>query len=298
MSGGRFPHALIIEGPVGSGRKTLATLIAAALFEKTAGISFGEGLHRKKALAGNHPDLTIISGAGGGRSFHVEAIRQLRLDAQIRPNEAECRVFVLLDAQNLTAQAQNALLKLTEEPPNNTFFILTCVSREALLPTIRSRAAVITLDVLSPKECAQGAKQILLAQGIVFSSAEEEKMAAAAALSGGSIGGTLIIFKDDKMGQDAGRLALFIDATAAGRAYEMLSLLAPMEKDRERFVRFMEALKAYAVAQMALSYQGGLPRLTSGAAIRLAELADSAVLAAGQNVGIAALSTRFCYGMV
>lgn len=144
---GRLPHALILEGSAGSGSQILADLLTKAAVclndgEKPCGHCAG----CVKALAGSHPDITILDGEANPRAFPVDAIRQIRSDAYIKPNEAPNKVYVLLGAQNMSEISQNALLKVFEEPPQNVLFILTAVSAASLLPTVRSRAQIFSLE--------------------------------------------------------------------------------------------------------------------------------------------------------
>lgn len=166
---GRFPHAVILEGSQQSGKNELARILARA--------SVCQGLNEKpcgrcpgcvKAQAGSHPDITVLDGETDPRAFPIDAIRKIRSDAYIKPNEAPCRVFVLLGAQNMAEVSQNALLKVFEEPPENVRFILTVSSSSALLPTVRSRAQVFLLEdagtAISSEEAEYTAK---LAQAII-----------------------------------------------------------------------------------------------------------------------------------
>lgn len=143
----RLPHAMILEGPAGSGKAGLARWIA------KAAVCTGEGERPcgrcsgcMKAAAGAHPDITIAGGGTAARSFHVDTVRQIRSDAYIKPNEAPLRVFLLEGAEAMSEQAQNALLKVFEEPPERVMFILTVTSAVKLLPTVRSRAQIFTLE--------------------------------------------------------------------------------------------------------------------------------------------------------
>lgn len=143
----RLPHAIILEGSAGSGKADLARWIA------KAAVCTGEGERPcgyctgcVKAAAQSHPDITVAGGGTAARSFHVDTVRQIRSDAYIKPNEAPRRVFILEGAETMSEQAQNALLKVFEEPPERVVFILTVTSAVKLLPTVRSRAQLFTLE--------------------------------------------------------------------------------------------------------------------------------------------------------
>lgn len=143
----RLPHAILLEGPAGSGKAELARWIA------KAAVCTGEGERPCgrcsgciKAAAGTHPDITIVGGGTAARSLHVDTVRQVRSDAYVKPNEAPRRVFLLEGAETMSEQAQNALLKVFEEPPERVIFLLTVTSAVKLLPTVRSRAQLFTLE--------------------------------------------------------------------------------------------------------------------------------------------------------
>lgn len=145
FAGGRFPHAVLLEGGPGSGTDRLAAVLARAAVclsegEKPCGVCAG----CVKSAAGSHPDIFTLNGDENPRAFPVDAVRQIRADAYVRPNEAPRRVFVLLGMQNMSEISQNALLKILEEPPANVLFVLTSVSAAALLPTVRSRVQIFS----------------------------------------------------------------------------------------------------------------------------------------------------------
>jgi DNA polymerase-3 subunit delta' len=89
--------------------------------------------------------LRVLEGGAGARSFHIDAVRGLRQDAGVLPNEANRKVYVLHNAQAMTVEAQNALLKLLEEPPDYVCLILTAPAGKKLLPTVISRAFALSL---------------------------------------------------------------------------------------------------------------------------------------------------------
>ena len=148
-------HAYIISGPAGSGRHTLARLLAAAMLCTAAPGKrpCGACAPCKKVLAGIHPDVTTISGAGEGKPVTVDQIRTLRTDAHIRPNEGERKVYLLEGADQMNASAQNAMLKLLEEGPQYAAFLLLAENGGGLLQTVRSRCEELALAPVSVQEC-------------------------------------------------------------------------------------------------------------------------------------------------
>ena len=100
----------------------------------------------QKLTQGSHPDVFRVIGTGSSRSLHIDVIRNIRQDAYVIPNEAQYKIYIIENAEMMTEQAQNALLKILEEPPSYAVFVLTCSSSSSLLLTILSRSQVISLD--------------------------------------------------------------------------------------------------------------------------------------------------------
>ena len=143
----RMPHAIILEGGTADQRDILADIISGwAVCSCDNEKPCGNCCNCVKIKSASHPDVLKICGDKGAKALHIEAIRNIRQDAYIKPNEARNKVYILSNADNMTQQAQNALLKVLEEPPNNVIFILTCDSAFSLLLTIRSRAQILSLD--------------------------------------------------------------------------------------------------------------------------------------------------------
>ena len=147
-------HAYILSGPAGSGKRTLAGLLAAALVCAGGGdVPCLSCPHCRKALAGIHPDV-ILAGEGED-GLNVAAVRALRSDAYIRPNEAGRKVYILANAQNMNDSAQNAMLKLLEEGPAYAAFLLLTDNAAALLPTVRSRCEELSLSPVTQAEAEE-----------------------------------------------------------------------------------------------------------------------------------------------
>jgi DNA polymerase III delta prime subunit len=139
IDGGRLPHANLLVG----GAADEARLFAAAIncLSRERKKPCGECVSCVKLKADNHPDTLIFDCA----QAKVEQIRALTTNAQTLPNESFRRVFILLEADELSPICQNALLKTLEEPPGSAAFILTAKSPSPLLPTVRSRLTVWNL---------------------------------------------------------------------------------------------------------------------------------------------------------
>ena len=161
---GRLAHAIILEGPAEERNALAAALAKAAVCSGTVR-PCGECPGCVKAQAGSHPDIFTLDGDADTRAFPIDAIRRIRSDAYIRPNEAQTKVYALYGVQNMSEASQNALLKVFEEPPENVLFLLTASSASALLPTVRSRAQIFSLE---------GARA-----GVAIDPAYMEKLAAA-----------------------------------------------------------------------------------------------------------------------
>lgn len=182
IRGGNLSHAYILDGPSGSGRHTIARHICASLAcynrpgrtapeEDTDQIGFFDALMPKtvaprdpnaplpcgscaaceKVYGGICPDVHII-GRGNKASIGVDAIRFLRSDVLIAPNDMDTKIYIIEDAETMTVQAQNALLLTLEEPPPYVLFLLLCNGSDALLETIRSRAPILRTRPVSDEE--------------------------------------------------------------------------------------------------------------------------------------------------
>ena len=141
----RFSHAVILEGSDSFTREKAATEIASFLLCIGEKKPCGECRSCKKIEHSSHPDLHILSLDPKASSIKVDQVREIKEQAALMPNDSDRSVFVLLDAQNMNTQAQNALLKIFEEPSSSSF-ILTVPSKSGLLETIVSRGSIYSLS--------------------------------------------------------------------------------------------------------------------------------------------------------
>lgn len=144
---GALPQSLLFSGPDGVGKKTLAVLLAALANCKgrTPGQDdiCGKCSSCIKTLSGNHPDIYVYSSVSRdgtqGTSIKIEDMRNLRKEAHYRPFEGSLRFFIIDEAEKMTEEAANCILKVLEEPPTTTRIILVTAYPGKLLPTILSR---------------------------------------------------------------------------------------------------------------------------------------------------------------
>lgn len=145
---GNLSHAYIINGEYGSGRQTIASALAKTIQcqSKTDDTdACGLCTSCKQAESHNHPDIKYIT--HDKTSISVNDIReQLNNDISIKPYSSEYKIYIIPDANKMTEQAQNALLKTIEEPPVYAIIILLTENCDSLLPTIRSRCVTLTMN--------------------------------------------------------------------------------------------------------------------------------------------------------
>ena len=139
-------HAYILAAADAALRETEAAALAAAMLCTAPGERpCGQCRDCRKVFRGVHPDVICVDPASGSKRpvFKVDQIRDVSADAYVMPSEAQRKVYVLRQADTMNPAAQNALLKLLEEPPRSASFILAAERVESLLPTVRSRCEII-----------------------------------------------------------------------------------------------------------------------------------------------------------
>ncbi|MDO7908552.1 DNA polymerase III subunit delta' [Paenibacillus sp. JX-17] len=142
-------HAYVFSGPAGSGQMKTALTFAEALFcQQLKDDACGECLECRKVAHGNHPDLHIVHAEGA--SIKIDQIRELQRIFTYRSESGNPKVYIIEQADKMTVQAANSLLKFLEEPQVPAVGILISDNGQALLPTIQSRAQWVPFTPLNP----------------------------------------------------------------------------------------------------------------------------------------------------
>jgi len=221
-------HAWLITGPPGSGRSIAALCFAAALQCTSDGVpGCGECQACTTTMAGTHADVRRI--VPEGLSIGVDEMRNIVQIASRRPGTGRWQIVVIEDADRLTEGAANALLKVVEEPPPSTVFLLCApsVDPEDIAITLRSRCRHVAL--VTPQVDA-------IAQVLIETDAlPEEDARWAASVSGGHVGRARRLATDERARERRQRaLGLARDAATPSRAYAAAEELVAMAEAEAR----------------------------------------------------------------
>ena len=220
LSRGRIAHFYVISGPAGSGKHTLARLLAAAILCKNEEKPCLNCSVCRKVMTDAHPDFITVDDPEK-KTVPVDLIREARADIYVRPNEADRKIYMFPRGHNMDFPSQNALLKVLEEPPEYGVFLLLTENAEKLLPTVRSRCVEFAMQPLSePVLTQQLQKQ--------FPDASAEDLAAVAQRSGGYLGQAIALMEEGNL--TTPQTEEFIRAYTNKDALALTLLLASMER--------------------------------------------------------------------
>ena len=250
----RPPHALLLAGPPGVGKTTLALDLAAGLLcladdPRDRPCRACAACH--KIEHGNHPDLHIFRPEGAGQQIRVGQVQALAAELALLPLEGRFRVAIIEAAQRLNVDAQNALLKTLEEPPARVVLILAADDSASLLPTVVSRCARARLGPVAIESIAQ----LIVERGL----SDAARAAAVARLAAGRPGVALALATRPE--------SALVQARLAG------ALLDLLRADRRRRLSAQAELLADAAALGRTAVEGSepddLPRRTGRTAARI-----------------------------
>ena len=245
VQAGRIVHALLFVGPHGSGKRTVARLLAQSMVCSTAEKPCGECPACKRFLAGSHPDVKVLRPEK--KSIGVEEIRGLIDALSLRPYEGGRHIVLIEQADKMTPSAQNALLKTLESPPGEVMFFLITDAPGALLDTIVSRCLTVRFGDVSPELCAQA----LAARGI-----EPTRAALLAGMAQGSVGRALEIDGDEAWMALRERVIASLEALRG--AASVAAAAMPLEEEKGAEGGILDIMELWARDLMAVQ-SGGAP---------------------------------------
>jgi DNA polymerase-3 subunit delta' len=186
----RVPAAILLLGPAGIGKRTLADALAARLLCTAGGDdACGACAQCVRVAGGTHPDLRVVTRDADRKDVRTEQIRDLTRWLSLTPLMAGRKVGIIDGAHEVNEHGQNALLKTLEEPPGRTVLLLTASAPSLLLPTVRSRCRQVRLEPLA----AALVRDIIVAHGV-----EAEGADTLASLADGSPGRALTLTGADE----------------------------------------------------------------------------------------------------
>ncbi len=275
---GEMRHAYLLCGPPGVGRRTLALRFAQALNcpqPPHPGVSCGVCRTCDQINRMQQADLSIVQVLEDANTIKVEQIRELQRSLSLSPYSARYRVALLLDFEQATPSAQNALLKTLEEAPEKVVLLLTAGSPEVLLPTIVSRCEVMRLRPLS----ADALQDALIERG-----ADPERARLLAHLSGGRPGYALNLQSESGLDDQRKHWLNELVRLLASRRLEKFQAAEALAKDREQLRQ---------VLLIWLSFWRDLLLCCAGSAAPLTNLDYEPVLrAAAEQIDLACARAR------
>ena len=250
LARGHISHFYLISGPKGSGKRTLARLLAEAILCEGDRKPCGSCVHCRKLRSGNHPDFITVEDPEH-KNVAVKIVRQIREDMFVRPNEAAHKIYLF--PQELGIEGQNALLKILEEPPSYGVFLLLTDNPDKLLPTVRSRCTELKLQALEQKVIRNQLR-------LDFPKAAVEDIDAAIFRSGAFLGQARELLENGDAVPP--QTESFVQAFVSKNSLLLTQTLVPMEKWKrdalaEILAQWLELLES------ALASRGGINAVSS-----------------------------------
>ncbi len=298
----RLSHAYLIEGPAKSGKHTLAKCLALALANH-----FGDNAFLEKIQQNLCPDIMTYGKSADRKTISVDLVRQIKQSIYLTPVELSFQLYILEDTDAMTDAAQNALLKFLEEPPKGVYFLLLCENASQLLPTVRSRAPSLRMEIFDRERLAQGLLE-RQAGALALSQKDPQLWAEILTKSNGVYGVAkeLLNSRPSKKGQAKNqRLQTILSLLAKRNALDIWSAVGMLSSKREECCEELLGLCELIGAQ--LLYKKGLrteasveiegtQSISAPVWMRLYDLAQQAVFAIESNANITLQQACFAYG--
>ncbi|MCL6635223.1 MAG: DNA polymerase III subunit delta' [Peptococcaceae bacterium] len=236
VSSGRVAHAYLFCGPEGVGKETTALAFARALLcsRPAEGDACGTCRECRQVESRNHPDLYFVQPSGN--SIKIEQIRGIRRKCPYRPYQGGRKLFLIYQAETMTAEAANCLLKTLEEPPGDTVFILLSGRPQALPPTVLSRCQQLVFKGIPGPELI---RELAGRHGLA-----EEVARLVAALAGGSMGRALA-YASGSFQEERDEALELAEALGQSGPLEALEMAGKLSESKERAGTVLEMLACW-----------------------------------------------------
>ncbi|MGV8154360.1 MAG: ATP-binding protein [Alkaliphilus sp.] len=225
-------HAFMIVGVEGLGKKKLA-------FEVAKGITCESEVDKpcyecKSCLKAAGDTNTNIVRIEEEKTIKIETIRDIQEKIRIKTFDGATRVYIVHDAEKMTVQAQNALLKTLEDPPEKAVIIMTTINENKLLPTIVSRCQLIKLKLIKTEEIQ---KHLIKRKNISY-----EQSKAISALANGVVGKAIKILEDESYMRRREEVFKIIGKIRTASVFEVLSSAEFFNEEKENISEILDML--------------------------------------------------------
>lgn len=230
----RLSHGYLFFGPEGVGKKLFALSLANFLSSR-GGSSFGGEI-----IDGGIISDAILIEPNESKTIGIDAVREIKNFLYSRPNVSSKRTVIIDEAEFLTTEAQNAILKITEEPPTSSLLILICREPEILMPTLSSRLQKIYFSALVQQEVNDWLKS----QNIKHVACSTKEIEEIAKKSMGSLGLALKMMNDEKFKETSKLAERFLKLEGAEKKDFLKNLLEPENFDILAFLDIIVVILA------------------------------------------------------
>ncbi|MDE6232851.1 MAG: DNA polymerase III subunit delta [Lachnospiraceae bacterium] len=234
----KVSHAYILNGDKGMGKKMLSNVFAMALqCERGTEEPCMECRSCKQVISGNHPDIKYITHEKPNVIAVDEVREQINNDIQIKPYSSRYKIYIVDEAEKMNLQAQNALLKTIEEPPEYGIIILLTSNSEMFLPTILSRCVMLNMKLM---EKGQMRDYLMKKMGLPDYHAD-----VIIAFSGGNLGKAIRLASSEDFNELKSSVTHLLEYIGDMETYEVVMAVKQVEKYKVDIADYIDLMMVW-----------------------------------------------------